>query len=524
MAAPHPEYLIDTTTSTATDQYADDTPPYHTSTPHNHAPEPPIEYNWGHELAIDWTSHGITQGIFQFQPHVRNAEHPTARASASGGTHVCHGGDITAVTSCEMMSCLSRHDEVLLDEATFTDPSKPLGLHLYYHTRHYLEPVTTSDPLVHVRFVFAAHQLPRGDKFSDLVGPVRINHSIDTYLIPHESRPVDHDQDVVLGLSGTLDRVCSGLRNLLQIMAPNPEGFSFWRLDLLVQRTLKHLFVGEHDDPGDSASAVAPCLRKAMGHWYGCISSANDESILTLQSCSLDTIIDAVNYVGQIFVQEEAALGPCKNFYCGGRPSILPVLTTLHPDVRRMVAQMDRRVPAGYIFRPEMQTCLKSMQRKRYHLQVYLNTAVAVLLFEPIGEPLRRSCESTGVALNISDRIASKEDEFRVCDIGADELQSLQESIVGIVSWKVAIIRDDWSVMLYIPERVVLELKNGMMEDDREHLGFVHQMMPLQEFGLIGRCDTRLEPAEKESILWIRSGSSVGIANAVNVVVAMIYG
>src|SRR5690554_52968 len=200
------------------------------------------------------------------------------------------------------MPCLSRHDEVLLDEAMFTDSSKPLGLHLYYHTRHYLEPVTTKDPLVHVRFVFAAHQLPRGDEFSDLVGPIRIKHAIDAYLIPHESKPIDYDQDVALGLSGTLDRVCSGLRNLLKKMAPNPEAFSFWRLDLLVQRTLKHLFVGEHDDPGDSASAVAPCLRRAMGHWYGRIPSANDESILTLQSCSLDTIMNAVNYVGQVFV------------------------------------------------------------------------------------------------------------------------------------------------------------------------------------------------------------------------------
>ncbi|KAF8939795.1 hypothetical protein BGZ58_008772 [Dissophora ornata] len=245
-----------------------------------------------------------------------------------------HGQNFFTLGKNGMALVIERDDEILVYDNTFTVESEPDNPLFLYHSRQYLELVTSTDPLVNLRLVFLAHQLPRGSEFANLVGPLRARYMIDTYLIPHETICVHEDDDVVFGLSGTLDRVCQGLREFLLITVPRPDEDSLWELCILVPSRVLHLLTG----PGDSLQEDSPIrvtkhgpvessiprLMEAKTRSYGPISNARQESIITMASSSLDMIISAINFVGQILLENDDPHESCHEYYRGGQPSVIP--------------------------------------------------------------------------------------------------------------------------------------------------------------------------------------------------------
>ncbi|KAF9967349.1 hypothetical protein BGZ70_009892 [Mortierella alpina] len=385
--------------------------------------------------------------------------------------------------------------------------------------------------MVDIRLVFTAHHLPRGDDFVNLLGPLRSKHLVDTYVIPHEFTSVDEDSDVVLGLSGTLSRVCDALEGLLQSLASQSGGFALWLLYLLVPCPISHLFVGVHDwELGNDmhrgvVESLIPSFQKVMGRLYGPISVAQDECIFSLQSCNLSTIMEAVMLVGEICSQEEAAVGGCSHFYRGGHPSVLPKEIVPHAsDLLLMPTALDPKVPAGYMLRQEMRNCLKDLQKFKHHLQLILPTADSQLLAEEQDTTLRNHLEPLGAGIRISDPISVQDDVYRVCDVGADGRAPLVMAVMEVVRWMVKKSLAGWSIKVYIPERVVAALRSPSTASSLKSQGIDFDIKPAPAFGGQPSGDSvALEPAEQESVLLVSQSAAVDVENAVRQVITIIY-
>ncbi|KAF9986848.1 hypothetical protein BGZ75_001352 [Mortierella antarctica] len=397
--------------------------------------------------------------------------------------------ELLLVPQSSSASSWQKADNTSSKEYIQVDFNKQASALFHYHTRQYLEAVTTSDPMVDIRLVFTAHHLPRGDDFVNLLGPLRVKHLIDTYVIPHEFTSVDEDSDVVLGLSGTLSRVCDALEGLLQSLASRSGSFALWLLYLLVPCPISHLLVGVHDwELGNGmhrgvVDSLIPSFQKVMGRLHGPISVAQDECIFSLQSCSLSTIMDAVMLVGEICSQEEAAVGGCSHFYRGGHPSVLPKEIVPHAPDLLMPTALDPKVPAGYILRQEMRNCIKDLQKTPHHLQLILPTADVQLLAEEQDTTLRNLLDPLGAG-----------------------------SLAG------------WSIKVYIPERVVATLRSPGTATSWRSQGIDFDIKPSLAFGGQASGDSvALDPAEQESVLLVSQSAAVDIENAVRQVVAMIY-
>ncbi|KAF9961351.1 hypothetical protein BGZ72_004060 [Mortierella alpina] len=453
-------------------------------------------------------------------------------SSASRGGFQSRGRDeLSLVPQSSSVSSWQKADDTLSKEYIQVDFSKQASALFHYHTRQYLEAVTTSDPMVDIRLVFTAHHLPRGDDFVNLLGPLRVKHMVDTYVIPHEFASVDEDSDVVLGLSGTISRVCDALEGLLQSLASQSGGLALWLLYLLVPCPISHLLVGVHDwELGDDmhrgvVESLVPSFQKVMGRLYGPISVAQDECIFSVQSCNLSTIMEAVMLVGEICSQEEAAVGSCSHFYRGGHPSVLPKEVVHHtPDLLLMSTAMDPKVPAGYLLRPEMRNCIKDLQKTRHHLQLTMLTADAQLLAEEQDTTLRNHLGPLGACVRISDPISIQDDVYRVCDVGVDGRTALVMAVMEVVRWMVRKSLAGWSIKVYIPERVVAALKSPGAVSSWRSQGIDFDVKPSVAFrGQGSGTSVALEPAEQESVLLVSQSAAVDIENAVRQVVTMIY-
>ncbi|KAF9940413.1 hypothetical protein BGZ67_007751 [Mortierella alpina] len=438
--------------------------------------------------------------------------------------------ELLLVPQSSSASSWQKADNTSSKEYIQVDFNKQASALFHYHTRQYLEAVTTSDPMVDIRLVFTAHHLPRGDDFVNLLGPLRVKHLIDTYVIPHEFTSVDEDSDVVLGLSGTLSRVCDALEGLLQSLASRSGSFALWLLYLLVPCPISHLLVGVHDwELGNGmhrgvVDSLIPSFQKVMGRLYGPISVAQDECIFSLQSCSLSTIMDAVMLVGEICSQEEAAVGGCSHFYRGGHPSVLPKEIVPHAPDLLMPTALDPKVPAGYILRQEMRNCIKDLQKTPHHLQLILPTADVQLLAEEQDTTLRNLLDPLGAGVRISDPISIQDDVYRVCDVGADGRTTLVMAVMEVVRWMVKKSLAGWSIKVYIPERVVATLRSPGTATSWRSQGIDFDIKPSLAFGGQASGDSvALDPAEQESVLLVSQSAAVDIENAVRQVVAMIY-
>ncbi|KAG0013459.1 hypothetical protein BGZ80_011063 [Entomortierella chlamydospora] len=398
---------------------------------------------------------------------------------------------------------------------------------LLYHSRAYLEDIPNVNQLVDIRFVFSAHQLPRGTEFAHFAGPLRAKHMVDTYLIPHESTQAYENQDVVLGISGTLDRVRSGIHSFLRNTVPHPQKFTLWRFNLLVPRVIIQSLLGSREDdfndyaPNAPLESSVPVLRRALGRIYGPIRGAEKEHLLTIESCSFSIIMNAIGYVGRMLVEHNVPQDSYQGYYRGGKKSVIPMDMKLSWDSGHSTTAMDSRVPVGYVLRPEIKSRLKEMHRKRYHLQFVMDVEHAKILASESGVLIRRHCGMLKVEICISDEILTLEnrgDRFRVCDIGGDGLKSIRTASREIMHWMENMFLSEYSISIYIPHRVAIKATEWYDPS------FQHEIVSLPEAERSTRLNrTRLEPDEEESVLRIWSQKGDGFQSGVATVLDAIY-
>ncbi|KAF9915791.1 hypothetical protein BX616_005344 [Lobosporangium transversale] len=416
-----------------------------------------------------------------------------------------HGGGMISFEKGSSICQIEPEDEALVYEDPIQSYDKPDDSLHGYHSREYFQLAGDNMPLIHFRLVFSAYQIPRGTEFAALVGPIRSQFVVDTYMIPHESKSVHENQDIVLGISGSTGRVYKAALEFLRKIVPRSGGFTLWKLCILVpSQMVSALFpplenmATNHSDQLQQESSI-PELKSAMTRNFGPVFRASQECLITMESCSLDkTIGSALRYVMRALSEVDVSQDICEGYYRGGRAgrrSIIPKNMAVTWDHRGTGSIMDSKVPVGYVLRPEMQSCLKAMHTKRYHLQLLLTMEQVRLMAGEHGSNIRRYCSSKDVTLSISDPLVKEQDEIRVCDIGGDQAEIFSLAIAVVVSVLARIAQSDWSAKVYIPHRSISILQRQVSR------GF-HQKIHAVE-NLVRDKEIKLEPAERESILEI---------------------
>ncbi|KAF8944744.1 hypothetical protein BGZ47_003740 [Haplosporangium gracile] len=444
---------------------------------------------------------------------------------------IAHGPDACVIEERGSITFIEQHDEGLILESKSLVEDGPDDPLLMVHTRRYLDPVTVNDPLLHLRLVMPAGQLPRGDTFARMSGHLRARHSIDTFLIPHESSNIPSHHDVVLGLSGTLDRVCRALEDLLERLVHGTGGFVFWSLSLLIPLDIIHLVAeGRKErsplEPRISFSRCSlPRLKNATGRVYDSISKT-DECILSIQSCSLDVILNAVRCLGDVMAQEEDVLLMCEEFYTGGWPSVIPVERKLPKELTHSSTNLDRLTPLGYILRSEMKECLQVIRISRYHIQLLLSETHASLLTSEHGTFVRRLCRNAGALISFSGVVSTVDGSpIQFCDIGSNNTKALEVSVHEIIRWLYEMASGGWSILIVVPERIAVPWRSRENVASWTRRGFLHTVKDMSEFCRSATADAfELEPAEEESVLDIKSKTmGPGIQAAVRAILSAMY-
>ncbi|KAF9091044.1 hypothetical protein BGX29_011152 [Mortierella sp. GBA35] len=438
---------------------------------------------------------------------------------------ITHGPDACVIEERGIITFIEQYDDGFISEPWSLEAVGPDDPLLLVHTRRYMDSVTVNDHLIHIRLVMTAGQLPRGDAFARMSGRLRARHLVDIFLIPHESKPVPADHDVVLGISGTLDRICQVLKDLLWQLVHGTDGFVLWRLHLLIPIDITHLVVEGHRKTNSetrfgSFRCSLPRLKNAKGRVYDPISDT-DESILSIQSCSLEVILDAVRCLGEVLAKEEDAQIMCEEFYTGGRSSVIPVERKFPKQLFHSTTKLDRMLPLGYVLRPEMKECLRAMRVNRYHIQLLMQADHASFIAGDAGNFVRTLCENAGASISFSDKSSADDLPIRFCDIGSHDHKALETAVVQITRWMYEMSCGDWSVKVVIPERVAVSCRTLTWR------GFKHEVVSLSKWYRPSTADAfELEPAEEESVLRIESLSQVranGILIAVQAVLSAIY-
>ncbi|KAF9427170.1 hypothetical protein BGZ94_005372 [Podila epigama] len=419
-------------------------------------------------------------------------------------------------------------DKVQLWQPVDEDIMEKEPFYLLHADRH-LEVITERDPMVTIRFVFLASQLPRSAGFAKSLGILRQRHLIDTYMIPHETRPVHPDEDIVLGFAGTLDRVCLALGDFLSGLMLSPDRFFMWQLCVLIPRRIHYMFIGEYDDQlvydeeNDMAESSIMQLRKVQTRRYGPIGKqAPDESLLTLESCSLGNILDAIRFIGEQFIADESANGPADDgFYCGGRPSVIPAALMEHAECfGGAAAKLHRGTPVSYVTRPLLYH--GRMQLRRFHLQLLLTVTQAGYIIGAKGERINLLSEKTGAIFEIT------RDKFklvRICDLGGHDLSTLVRATVAVVESLYYSNQAEWEIGVYVPQRVVDVLKvEQSLVNDRVQVTIM-SVQQAEQAPRGSKPTFRLEPSEVESVAVLRSLNDItGIERAVRTVLKIMYG
>ncbi|KAF9110779.1 hypothetical protein BGX27_005890 [Mortierella sp. AM989] len=441
-------------------------------------------------------------------------------ASDHPGSHT--GRSVVAEEGCDTVFGNGKVVELKVEE-NFLRKSNPNDPLLFYHSRHYLEDITVNQ-LIDIRFVFSAHQLPRGSEFANLVGPIRKKHKVDTYLIPHESTWVYENQDVVFSVSGTLDRVRAAVYDFLLNIVPRSHNFRIWRFCLLVPRIIIQSLTGSRETviadyaPDIAVESCVPALKKAMARVYGPIRGAKQEHLLSIESCSFTNIIGAVVYVAKMLSDQNVSQDSYQGYYRGGRRSVIPKEMKLSWDRGHSTTLMDAKVPAGYVLRPEIRFNLKEMHKKRYHLQFTMDIEHVENLTGKSGLIVRSRCEKLNVAIYISDELMTSEDKARVCDVGGSDVASVADACKDIVNWIEKMFLGEWLIGIYVPRRVAIK------SSEWTSTHFQHSIISLPEAEhRPGHESCRLEPDEEESILRISSQNAEGFQEGVAAVLDAIY-
>ncbi|KAF9900382.1 hypothetical protein EC991_007438 [Linnemannia zychae] len=443
---------------------------------------------------------------------------------------VVHGPDACVIEERGIITFIEQHDEGLILEPRSLMEEGPDDPLLMVHTRRYLDSVTVNDPLIHFRLVMPAGQLPRGDAFARTSGNLRARHLIDTFLIPHETTHIPSHHDVVLGLSGTLDRVCRALEDLLQRLVHGTEGLVLWRLCFLIPFDIIHLVVDGRREQSTSNPRVKFCrcslprLKNAMGRVYDPISKT-DECVLSLQSSSLDAMLAAARCLGEVLAQEEDTHLLCEEFYTGGWPTIIPAERKLPKELIHTTTNLDRLTPLGYILRPEMRDCLQILRVNRYHIQLLMFSSHTLQLAGEGGDFVRRQCEGRGAFIAFSEEIIIGYDPFRFCDIGSNSSEAIEFALAEIIWWLYELGYEGWVMKVIIPERIAGSWRSPDAAG-RTRRGFHHSVTPLSEvYKSWAHTDSfELEPSEQESVLSIRSQTKrMGLQEAIRAIHSEIY-
>ncbi|KAG0346511.1 hypothetical protein BG004_001583, partial [Podila humilis] len=323
----------------------------------------------------------------------------------------------------------------------------------YLHDTKYLDTASEQTPLTTIRMIFSSYKVPRSIEFAKFVAPLRKKHHIDIFMIPHESvamvtkaakeeeeeeerkqsncsrHPLLPSTDVVLGFTGTLERLLSGIREFLQSLAPNSRGFYLWQLCLLVPQESDINFIGRYgpelakmfhmeakkaDTNESSCSSFVPPLQKVLGRYFSAPFPESawfppDESLLAIESCSLENIMNAIEYVAQKMTNNNnsnTASNAVGEFYTGGGQNGIP-LSVIPPwtlDASHFVALslypfsssspsssfkqppvglIRRHVPMAYLLRVKLFPCVIPTVCKNqhlYHLQIHLSMNQAIYL------------------------------------------------------------------------------------------------------------------------------------------------
>lgn len=397
------------------------------------------------------------------------------------------------------------------------------------HEERYLDMVTEADPQVTIRLVFRARQLPCSRTFAQMMAPLRSNHIIDTFMIPNENMAVDSDSDVILGFLGTLDRVCRALHDFLLDFAPARCRFYIWKLCVLTPSEAQCYIVGGYDPslvyrPQDGwCESSIPELYRVLGRHYGPVyrDAEKDDHIFTIQSSSLASIMEAIRYVGETIILQEAVSGPQSGgFYMGGSPSVIPQALNAYAGIFSAAAnKFEYGLPVGYLVRPEMLQSWNWMLLRPFHLQVKMSSLQAVYLMS--SERLFRLRSRYNSGIEISHNRVSKD---RVCNIGAHNHQDIAKTVAALVEvlehargWDLHLGSEQGQVRVIVPQRVADALDQDetqvMIEEDA--LGRRIPVRPPPE---------RLEAREVEFTAVVKGlGSLKRIEDGIHSILAFMY-
>ncbi|KAG0096330.1 hypothetical protein BGZ93_004713 [Podila epicladia] len=412
-----------------------------------------------------------------------------------------------------------------------------------YDTR-YLDMVAESDACVTIRLVFLARQLPRSLTFSKMMAPLRSTHLVDTFMIPNENKAVDLSSDVVVGFSGTLDRVCRALRDFLQDITSTRHAPYVWGLCVLVPFEIQSDLMGGYDltitydlEHGWFESSI-PELHNVLGRGYGPVQGnvKDDDHVFTLQSASLPSILTAIRYIGEQIIHNEASSLASDSFYTGGSPSVIPQALFANADLFRATAvKFEHGVPLGYLLRPEMSQSWFRMMNQRLHLQVLLTTEQAIYLMASsngVDTRMQQLRANRSVYLEISRNRGSPD---RVCDIGGNNHRDIAKVVAGLVDMlqqavqpgtTFRLLRPSWQVPVIVPRRVV-----DALDRDKTHVAMVIKGVDVavhkDAFGKripFRAPRERLEQREVEFTAVVKGRASVqGIEEGVHMILELMY-
>ncbi|KAF9283564.1 hypothetical protein BGZ74_001896 [Mortierella antarctica] len=415
-------------------------------------------------------------------------------------------------------------------------------VHLY--DTCYLDMVAESDPRVTIRLVFLARQLPRSLMFSKLVAPLRSTHLVDTFMIPHENKSVDPSSDVVVGFSGTLDRVCRALRDFLQDIASIRRGLYVWRLCVLVPREILSDLMRGHDPTltydleHEWFESSVPELHIVLGRCYGPVQRnvQEDDHVFTVQSASLTSIMAAIRFIGEKIIHNESFGLGSDCFYTGGSPSVIPQALFANADLFRTAAvKFEHGVPLGYLLRPEMSQSWFRMMSRRLHLQVPLTAEQAVYLMSPsngVDTRMQLLWAHHSIYLEIS---RNRESPDRVCDIGGNNHRDIAKAVAGLVDMlqqapqpgtPLRLVRPGWQVRVIVPRRVA-----DALDRDETQVAMVVEGVDVEvQEDVMGKRipfrapRERLEQREVEFTAVVKGRASIqGIEDGIHMILELMY-
>ncbi|KAF9369318.1 hypothetical protein CPB97_003688 [Podila verticillata] len=419
-------------------------------------------------------------------------------------------------------------DKNQLKQLLLNDKDEATTPYALVHETLYLDMVTESDPQATIRLVFLARQLPRSLAFARRMAPLRRKHRVDTFMVPNENKVVDPDSDIIVGFSGTLDRVCNALQDFLQGLAPARRGFYVWRLCILTPPEIQSELEGGYDPTlvydleNNWCESSIPKLHSVLGRRYGPVGNMNeDDYIFTLQSCSLPNIMAAVHYIGEAIICNESVSGPrCGGFYTGGTPSRIP--QTLFAHTEMLAANKYKHgLPLGYLFRPEMLSQYRMLLRP-LHLQVTLPSSQAVHLMR--GKHLDHLHDRHKAIVEISHNTDSDDDDDRVCDVGAYTFDDIAKTVAALVDMQQA--SSPGTLSHWCPDRQVRVIVPCRVADALDLDGTRGVMVEADARGErvpVQRGEERLEAREVEFTAVVKSGSRGGIEDGIHAVLSFMY-